>query len=155
MPNPAPFTLLLRVRYGECDAQQVVFNARYGDYADIAMTEYIRHLLGGYREMLAAGIDTQVVRLATDFRSPARFDDVLSITVRTAAIGNTSFSLTIDMQEGASGRTLATTEATYVAVSAGAHQKMRIPDRMREALELGGAGIVVDQAGVSGASIGR
>ncbi len=26
------FTLLLRVRYGECDAQQVVFNARYADY---------------------------------------------------------------------------------------------------------------------------
>ena len=24
------FRLLLRVRYGECDAQQVVFNARYG-----------------------------------------------------------------------------------------------------------------------------
>ena len=32
------FTLLLRVRYGECDAQEVVFNARYADYIDIAMT---------------------------------------------------------------------------------------------------------------------
>ncbi len=155
MPTPAaPFTLLLKVRYGECDAQQVVFNARYGDYADIAVTEYLRHLFGDYREMLAAGFDTQVVRLATDFRSPARFDDVLAITVRTAAVGNTSFTLTIDMQQQASGRVLATTQSTYVAVSAGDHQKMRVPDRMREALERGGAGIVVDQAGVARASPG-
>jgi len=38
----APFRLLLRVRYGECDAQQVVFNARYGDYVDVAATEFYR-----------------------------------------------------------------------------------------------------------------
>jgi len=31
-----PFTLYLRVRYGECDAQKVVFNARYADYVDVA-----------------------------------------------------------------------------------------------------------------------
>lgn len=31
-----PFRYYLRVRYGECDAQKVVFNARYGDYVDLA-----------------------------------------------------------------------------------------------------------------------
>ena len=41
------FNFLLRVRYGECDAQQVVFNARYADYIDIAMTEYFREVVGG------------------------------------------------------------------------------------------------------------
>ena len=35
-----PFELLLRVRYSECDAQEVVFNARYADYADLAATEF-------------------------------------------------------------------------------------------------------------------
>ena len=43
------FTLLLRVRYGECDAQEVVFNARYADYIDIAMTEYFRSAVGGFQ----------------------------------------------------------------------------------------------------------
>ena len=41
-----PFRLLLRVRYGECDAQQVVFNARYGDYVDVAATEFYRAVFG-------------------------------------------------------------------------------------------------------------
>ena len=29
------FRYYLRVRYGECDAQKVVFNARYADYVDL------------------------------------------------------------------------------------------------------------------------
>ncbi|NJM50545.1 MAG: hypothetical protein HC843_06370 [Sphingomonadales bacterium] len=33
-----------RVRWAETDAQGIVFNARYLDYADIAITEYWRAL---------------------------------------------------------------------------------------------------------------
>lgn len=36
------FVHRLRVRYGECDAQKVVFNARYGDYMDVAVLEFMR-----------------------------------------------------------------------------------------------------------------
>jgi acyl-CoA thioester hydrolase len=107
-----PFTLLLRVRYGECDAQRVVFNARYGDFADIAMTEFFRAVVGGFDKLLAAGLDTQVVRLVTDFRSPARFDEVLAITVETTSVGNTSFVLTMQITQHASGRLVASTAAT-------------------------------------------
>ena len=39
-----PFTCYLRVRYGECDAQKVVFNSRYGDYVDVAVNEFLRAL---------------------------------------------------------------------------------------------------------------
>ena len=47
-----PFEFRLRVRYAECDAQGVVFNARYGDYADLVMNEYIRTLFGDYHQLL-------------------------------------------------------------------------------------------------------
>ena len=36
------FTYQFRVRWSEVDPQAVVFNARYLDYADIAITEYYR-----------------------------------------------------------------------------------------------------------------
>ena len=49
---PLPFRFRFRVRYGECDAQGVVFNARYGDYVDIAVNEYIRTLFGDYQRLL-------------------------------------------------------------------------------------------------------
>ena len=32
--------VLIRVRYGECDAQGVLFNARYMDLVDVAFTEF-------------------------------------------------------------------------------------------------------------------
>jgi acyl-CoA thioesterase FadM len=37
-------TVLVRVRFAECDAQNVVFNARYGDYVDVAVSEYYREV---------------------------------------------------------------------------------------------------------------
>lgn len=148
MSSTDPFTLLLRVRYGECDAQHVVFNARYGDYADIAMNEFLRVLIGGYDKLLASGMDTQVVRLVTDFRSPARFDEVLAVTVETASIGNTSFALTMQMALYPSGPQIATTTATYVLVTARTHQKMRVPDDIRTLLQTGAPGVVVNHAGV-------
>jgi acyl-CoA thioester hydrolase len=144
-----PFTLLLRVRYGECDAQRVVFNARYGDFADIAMTEFFRAVVGGFDKLLAAGLDTQVVRLVTDFRSPARFDEVLAITVETTSVGNTSFVLTMQITQHASGRLVASTAATYVMVTVQKHQKVRVPDDIRARLLAGAPGVVVNQAGAA------
>lgn len=143
----SPFTLLLRVRFCECDAQKVVFNSKYGEYADVAMTEFLRAAVGGYDKLLAAGIDTQVVRLTTDFKSPARFDDVLAISVHTSTIGNASFILAMEMKHHPSGRLVGTTTVTYVMVTASEHQKMRVPEDIRGLLMKGAPGTVVNQAG--------
>ena len=147
-----PFELLMRVRYGECDAQQVVFNARYADYVDVAITEYFRVLFGGFKELLKQGLDNQVVRLAIDWRSPARFDDVLAITVETTAIGNTSFTLTMQMSVHGQERLVATAAATYVMVTTPAHKKTPVPEPIRSLLQAGAAGVLVNQAGVAAGS---
>src|SRR5215471_249666 len=85
------FRYRLRVRYGECDAQGVVFNARYGDYIDIAVCELLRLVWGGMRELLEAGIDYQLVKQTIEWKSGARMDEVLSISARAERIGTTSF----------------------------------------------------------------
>ena len=48
-----PFRFYFRVRYAECDAQKVVFNARYGDYVDLGFTEFLRAL--GYASSARRG----------------------------------------------------------------------------------------------------
>lgn len=145
----APFTLKIRVRYGECDAQQVVFNARYADYVDLAVTEYVRALFPdkGFQCLFDCGLDTQVVRLDLQWQSAARFDDVLSIAVTPARIGTTSYALTLDITQAASGTAVAVAEITYVLVSLGEHRKTRIPDWLREQLASGAPGIVINQSG--------
>jgi acyl-CoA thioester hydrolase len=147
MSEAAPFTLKIRVRYGECDAQQVVFNARYGDYVDLAATEFYRALFGSYQNLIAQGYDTQVVRLDTQWRSPARFDEVLALAVHTVRVGNTSFVLQVNMTEASSGRAVAVAEITYVLVDARSLEKRPVPESVRSQLLAGAAGRTVNQSG--------
>ena len=77
MAGELPFRFRFRVRYGECDAQGVVFNARYADFVDIAVNEYIRTLFGDYQHLLDQDLDIQVVSLTVNWKAPAKFDDVL------------------------------------------------------------------------------
>jgi acyl-CoA thioester hydrolase len=144
---PDPFCYYLRVRYAECDAQQVVFNSRYVDYVDAAMTEFTRVIWGDYNDLLAQGIDNQVVHLSIDWKAPARFDEVVAITVTPARIGDSSYTLRVDFYSHASGRHLATAEVVYVMVTADSFEKMAIPENMRQPLEKGAPGVRVDHAG--------
>src|SRR6516225_7155313 len=91
------FRYYLRVRYGECDAQKVVFNARYGDYVDLAATEYLRAL--GFGEALIDGtLDYQLVKQTIEWKLSARFDQVLELSVYAKHLGNTSFTLVTDFR---------------------------------------------------------
>lgn len=142
-----PFTFLTRVRYGECDAQLVVFNARYGDYADLAATEYFRALFGGIQTLLARQLDTQVVHYAIDWKAPARFDDVLGVRVCTARTGTTSFTLAMEFFNAATNAAVAQAELAYVLVSTPTYTKATLPDDLRAALLEGAPGRVMNQSG--------
>jgi acyl-CoA thioester hydrolase len=142
------FKVLIRVRYCECDAQNVVFNARYGDYVDIAVTEFFREIFGGFKDLLDRGVDSQVVRLSLEWKSPARFDDVLSVGIATGKIGNSSYTLNLEFNEYYSNRLVAVSEITYVMVSAMKHEKMKIPSDFREKLAAGAAGKTANLAGI-------
>lgn len=142
------FRLFLRVRYAECDAQGVVFNARYGDYVDLAATEFYRAIAGGYGNMIQQGVDTQVVSLKTDWTAPAHFDEVLCCDVRLERIGNTSFGLSIQFTELQEHRAVAVASIVYVTVTPQAHQKIPVPEFLKTALLDGAKGKYFDLAGI-------
>ncbi len=150
MPTEAaevPFRFLLRVRYGEVDAQKVVFNARWGDYVDVAVTEYQRALWGAVDG--PESLDMPLVKQTTAWKAPARFDDVLEARVRTVGVGTTSFTIATEFRRWPDGPELASSETVYVAIESDRGDKRPVPDRFRTALERGAAGVIVDSAGVS------
>lgn len=144
----SPFTFLLRVRYGECDAQQVVFNARYADYIDIAMTEYFRAAMGGFQVLIDKGLDNQVVSLHIDWHSSAKFDDVLEIVVSATKVGNTSYAFEICISDFSSRRHIASSSITYVMVNTQNYQKTPIPDWLRETLLSATPLTLINQSGL-------
>ena len=143
--NPERFRYFLRVRYGECDAQKVVFNSRYGDYIDLAAAEFFR-ALGYEKEIQTAELDYQLVKQTTEWRAPARYDQVLEVAVSTKQLGNTSFTLETEFRIAGEERVIATSETVYVHVDTHTLTKAPLPARLREALTRGAPGATIDHA---------
>ncbi len=144
-----PFTHYLRVRYSECDAQQIVFNAKYAEYVDIAATEFTRAIWGDYADVLAQGIDNQVVSLKIDWQAPAKFDEVLAIQVDVEHIGNTSYAFKLYFSNHAKETRLAEATIVYVCVDSKTYQKKALPEHLREKLAAGAAGKSTNHAGIT------
>jgi acyl-CoA thioester hydrolase len=144
------FRYYVRVRYQECDAQHVVFNARYGDYIDLACSEFLRAALPSPRDVFDGSFEIQTVRQVIEWKAPARFDDVLEVSVWASRIGTTSFTLAFDLRRASDGTLLLTSETVYVHVDPKSFAKRGIEPRMRAALEMGARGKSTDHAGYLG-----
>ncbi len=96
----APFIHRLRVRYHECDAQGVVFNANHFAYVDVALTELWREAFGSYGAMVDRGVDVVVAETTARFLAPTRFDDELDIVLDVERVGTTSLITATETRRG-------------------------------------------------------
>jgi len=128
------FTHRIRVRYAECDAQGVVFNAHYYAYFDLLMTELWRGVIGPYGAMVENGTDMSVVASGARFIEPARFDDEIDLNARITRLGNTAMSTAITITRASGGATLVEGEIHHVFVDPATYTKRPIPDDVRAGL---------------------
>jgi acyl-CoA thioester hydrolase len=127
-----PFAHPLRVRYGECDPQGIVFNANYLLYFDVAFTELWRAAIGPWQQMVDSGVDAVVADAAISFRAPARFDDELQLHAQPTRLGKTSITTQIDVLREQS--LLVTGTLRHVCVSTETWQKTDMPGWIRDGL---------------------
>ena len=128
----APFVHPLRVRYAECDPQQIVFNANYFAYFDVAMTELWRAALGSYTVMMERGVDMVVAEASARFVGAARFDDEIALEVSIARLGTTA--CTTAHRVSRDGELLVEGQMRHVFVDPHTLQKLEIPEWLRDAL---------------------
>ena len=118
----------VRVRYGECDMQQVVFNAHYLAYCDDAADWWFRSL----GALLEAGEwDVMVKKASVTWDGAAKVHDDLAIAISVSRWGNSSFDVRFDGT--VEGEPVFTAEITYVAVVTGTTQTMPVPAEFRAA----------------------
>lgn len=144
-PGDRPFRYYLRVRYGECDAQKVVFNTRYAEYVDVSVAELLR-ACGIHDQFVYGELDFQLVKQTIEWKAPARFDQVLELSIAATRLGNTSFTLLTEFRIAGDTRVIVTIETVYVLVDAKTLIKMPLPDQVRAALQDGARGRVTDHA---------
>jgi acyl-CoA thioester hydrolase len=129
---PGPFVHALRVRYHECDAQGIVFNANWFTYFDVTLTEWFREVFGSYGALAEAGSDVVLAETSARFRGSARFDDELAIAVAIERLGTTSMVVTYTASRA--GDALVEGRTVYVFVDPATLAKQEIPGWVRERL---------------------
>jgi YbgC/YbaW family acyl-CoA thioester hydrolase len=87
------FSTRFKVRYAEIDGQRVVFNSRYLEYADVAVSEYW-DWTGIGDKLGAAWYDTEfhVRRATVDYLKPLVLGDTIHAFVRIDRIGTSSLT---------------------------------------------------------------
>ena len=73
------FQTTWRVQYYETDRMQIVHHSNYIRYFETARTEMIRDWGYAYSDMEIAGIWLPVLSVNADFKTPAVYDEVLSL----------------------------------------------------------------------------
>ncbi len=119
-----------RVRWSETDAQGVVFNARYLDYADIAITEYwraakLRDRAGGEQ------MEFHIKKATVTWFAPIKPDEMIEVMARTLAIGRTSMTQTVEIhgsRDDGSDDLRATVDLVSVFVDLATHRPKPLPD---------------------------
>lgn len=125
-----PFLYTHRVRYHECDAQGVVFNAHYLTLLDIGLTEILRATVGSITDLNARGYDTMVVDAHLSWKSSARFDDDLVLALWVRRFGNTSMTLAFTQSVGE--RLCVEGEIVHVWVDPVEHRPVPVPEFARQ-----------------------
>jgi acyl-CoA thioester hydrolase len=115
--TPKSFSTPIKVRYAEIDGQKVVFNSRYLEYADVAVTEFWEWT--GIAEALGtAWTETEfhVRRAEVDYLKPFVLGGVIDAHVRIDKIGRTSVTQFFELRHAATGALHATISMVIVNV---------------------------------------
>ena len=127
-----PYRQTMRVRYSECDAQGVVYFARYPFFFDVAITEMWRERIGPYDEMVQAGTDFVVGEMNVKYRSPALFDQEIDVVLDEIRVGETSVTFLWRIVRG--DDLLIEGMLRQVCIDPATKTKKRVPDEVRAGL---------------------
>jgi acyl-CoA thioester hydrolase len=136
MQQQAGFRHRIRVRYSEIDGQKVVFNSRYLEYADVAITEYYRSL--GVPPTAPPGAQVpefHVAKATIEFKAPIYLDEEIDLCVCTLRVGRTSWTILIEIRGADGGDIRATIEEVQVHVDLHTGTAAPLPDWIRANIE--------------------
>ena len=121
--------LQIRVPYADTDQMGMVYYANYLVYFERGRTELLRCCGMSYLRMEQDGLYMPVVECRCNYRSPARYDQL--ITVKTSVSGIGAASITFDYSIEEAGRLIATGMTKHPLVNREL-RPMRIPESLKK-----------------------
>lgn len=129
----ASFIHRFRVRFHECDASGIVFNANHITYVDVALTEMWREGFGSYADLSASGVDIVVADVHARFLRPVTFDEQVELRLEIESFGRTSMTSRWETRVDGERRVEGT--IVHVWVDSDTGRPVEPPPSVRESLE--------------------
>lgn len=124
-----PFAISVRVTYADTDQMNMVYHANYLVYFEMARTELLRAYGLPYARLEALGVMLPVIEAHCAYRSPARYDDVLTVQTVPEITGNVRFRMHYAVRRD--GELLATGYSDHACVSREGRPQRMHPDLQR------------------------
>ncbi|MBV9282437.1 MAG: acyl-CoA thioesterase [Chloroflexi bacterium] len=121
-----------RVRAHQTDLNGAMYHGAFFDVFDDARIETFRRLGYTYQDLLEDRCAAVIRRIESDFRAPARMDDMLSITVFVAAMSAATMTLRYECRRDRD--ILALAHATFAFVDLNGKAR-RIPPGLRRVVQ--------------------
>jgi acyl-CoA thioester hydrolase len=126
------FSVPVRVRFADTDAQGVAHNTAYLVWFEVARVEYLRTFAGGYQALRDRGIEAIVLESLCHYRIPARFDDELVVHTRCVGLRGSRFRYEYTIVRGE--EIVADGHTEHACVDAQSFRPTRVPDWLAEAI---------------------
>lgn len=114
MSPPLSGSTEIRVRYAETDRMGLLHHANYLVYFEQARTELLRSQGLTYRDMEDKGFFLVITKVEVNYRSPAKYDDLLSI--KTTISRTTPVRIEHSYEVRCEGRLVAEAKTTLACV---------------------------------------
>jgi len=123
------FEANLRVRYAETDQMGVVYHSNYIVWFEVGRVEMLRQLGFTYRQMEEQdGTNLAVVEVRCRFKTPAHYDDVITLRTRLLKVRDSLLHFGYDVVRQEDGTLLAEGESIHLVVDAG-FKRMPLPQK--------------------------
>jgi len=116
----------LRPRYGEVDQMGYVYHANYVTYCHQARTELLRKLDLNDKYIEERGIMMPVISFNIDYKKPAHYDELITITSLIKEIPKTRFKFEF-LISNEEGHILGKANSTVVFVDSNTRCPQRVP----------------------------
>jgi acyl-CoA thioester hydrolase len=125
----------LRIRYGECDMQGIVFNAHYLAYCDDAFGAWVSAVMPGAMTFVGndGSFDVLVKKAVITWHGALRFGETVDIDCTVARWGTSSFDIRFDGAVDDALRFVVV--VTYVNIVPGTHRPTPVATLVRAALD--------------------
>ena len=126
------FSVPVRVRFADTDAQGVAHSSAYLVWFEVARVEYLRAFAGGYQALRDRGVEALVLESFCRYRVPAVFDDELVVHTRCVGLRGARFRYEYVILRG--DEVIADGHTEHACVDAMTLRPTRTPDWLVEAI---------------------